>query len=185
MRGRTNHNVSIDLSSDMIASELGKLEEAAANLQTKSLDFGGFDSSRFLLLKGGIPRSAGLSHTFQVNNQTSALTGKHADRQVAYAFRHNPFFHAPNVRSSVKAGVTSCTPEIDTSKVIVDLSGMFQWITSGMFHWMLTFVQRHAPVDSCQNGQRRLPMDLNSCELRRALLRPSYYHYYCYHYNHY
>ena len=44
-------------------SELGGLREPAgrspANLRTKILDFGGFDSSRILILRGGIPRPKG------------------------------------------------------------------------------------------------------------------------------
>ena len=37
-----------------------------------------------------------------------------------------------------------CTPEIDTSEIIVDFQGVFQWIVSGMFQHNFT-LQLYAP----------------------------------------
>ena len=71
-------------------------------------------------------------------------------------------------RTAAWLGAQDCTPEIDTSEIIVDLRDMFLWIFSDICQWIVTSqldFQRNYPVDCHWD----FPMDVRLCEFWCAI----------------
>ena len=63
-----------------------------ADLRTKILDFRGFDSSRILILRGGIPRPTG---QFPGNLESTNLSREILSREIGHRGTCEPFWRLP------------------------------------------------------------------------------------------
>ena len=68
-----------------------------------------------------------------------------------------------------RIGAKDCTPEIETSEVIVDFRGIFQWMFSGMVEWILMCSTIYVHV--CEFWCAIVCPERKVCRLSRLLRR--------------